>query len=84
MTPTLPFGEILEAADHLPQDEQEELVAISRRRLAQAARQRVAADVQEARREFSAGRCSPAAVDELMREIRNAGGEKVSGTFSMP
>ena len=69
MTPTLPCGEVLDAADHLSQDEQEELVAILRRRLAQAGRQRVVADVQEARREFAAGRCSPATPAELMREI---------------
>ena len=69
MTPVLPFGEVLEAADHLSQDEQEELIAILHRRLAQAARQRLAADIQEARQEFAAGRCSPATPDELMREI---------------
>jgi hypothetical protein len=69
MTQTLPFGEVLEAADQLSHDEQEELVAILRKRLAQAARQRVVADVQEARREFAAGQCVPATADQLMREI---------------
>ena len=69
MTHLLPFGEVLEAADHLSQDEQEELIAILRRRLVQAARQRLAAEVQEARQEFAEGRCLPATPDELMREI---------------
>ena len=69
MAETLAFGEVLEAADHLSQEEQEELIAILHRRLAQAARQRLVADVQEARRDFAAGRCLPATPDELMREI---------------
>jgi len=69
MTPVLPFGEVLEAADHLSQEEQEELIAILHRRLAQAARQRLAAEIQEARQEFADGRCSPVTPGELMREI---------------
>jgi hypothetical protein len=69
MADTLPFGEVLEAADHLSQDEQEELIAILQRRLAQAARQRLAAEIQEARQEFAQGRCAPATPEELMREI---------------
>jgi hypothetical protein len=69
MAHVLPFGEVLEAADHLSPEEQEELIAILHRRLAQAARQRLAADIREARQEFAAGRCSPATPEELMREI---------------
>jgi hypothetical protein len=69
MTPVVPFAEVLEAADHLSRDEQEELIAIMQRRLAHAARQQLAAEVQEARQEFAQGRCSPATPDELMREI---------------
>jgi hypothetical protein len=69
MSPTLPFGEILEAADHLSMDEKEELIEILRRRLAEQGRKRVAAEVQEARQEFTTGGCRPASVDELMREI---------------
>jgi hypothetical protein len=69
MTPVLPFGEVLEAADHLSQEEQEELIAILHRRLAQATRQRLAAEVQEARKEFAEGSCSPVIPEEIMREI---------------
>jgi hypothetical protein len=65
----LPFGDVLEAADRLTPDEQHDLIAILNRRLAQAARQRVAADIQEARQEFAAGRRTPATADEIMREI---------------
>jgi hypothetical protein len=69
MSQVLPFGEVLEAADHLSQDEQEELVAILNRRLAQAARQRLAGEIKEARQEFAEGRCFPTTPDELMGEI---------------
>jgi hypothetical protein len=69
MAQVLPFADVLEAADHLSQDEQEELIAILHRRLVHAARQRLAAEIQEARQEFAEGRCLPATPDELMREI---------------
>jgi len=67
----MPFGEVLEAADHLSQDEQRELIAILQRRLAQAARTRLAAEVQEARQEFADGRCSPAIPDKFMLTMDN-------------
>lgn len=69
MTHALPFGEVLEAADRLSPEEQEALIAILHRRLAQAARQRLADEVREARQEFTDGRCSPTTPDDLMREI---------------
>jgi hypothetical protein len=52
MTPAMPFGAVLEAADRLSPDEQEELIAILHRRLAQAARERLAGEVKVARQEF--------------------------------
>jgi hypothetical protein len=69
MTHVMPFGEVLEAADHLSHDEQQELIAILNRRLAEAARKQLAAEVEEARQEFAQGCCLPATPDELMREI---------------
>jgi hypothetical protein len=69
MTRAMPFGEVLEAADHLSKDEKQELIDILNRRLAQEARQRLAADVQEARQELAEGRSLPATPDEVMREI---------------
>ena len=66
---SLPFGEVLEAADLLSYDEQEELIGILHRRLALASRQRLVAEIQEARQEFAEGRCSPVTPGELIREI---------------
>jgi hypothetical protein len=69
MTQIMPFGEVLEAADQLSPEEQQALIAILHRRLAQAGRQQLGAEIQEARQEFAAGRCRPVTPDELMREI---------------
>ncbi len=69
MANVLPFGEVLEAADHLSPDEQEELIGILHRRLAHARRQRLAAEIEESRKEFAAGHCSPVTPSELMREV---------------
>ena len=69
MTHVLQFGEVLEAVDHLSHDEQEELIEILRRRLVQASRQRLAAEINESRQEFAEGRCFPTTPGELMREI---------------
>jgi hypothetical protein len=64
-----PFAEVLEAVDQLSSDEQETLVAIVQRRMAEHNRKQLIADVQEARREFAAGLCRPSSADELMNEI---------------
>ena len=69
MTQPLRFGEVLDAADQLSPDEQRELIAILNRRLALAGRQWLVDEVEEARKDFAEGRCSPATPDEIMREI---------------
>lgn len=69
MSQVLPFGEIVEAADHLSLEEQQTLVSILQHRLAQAGRQRCAADIAEARREFAEGMCRPTSTTELIDEI---------------
>ena len=50
MTRAMPFGEVLEAADQLSPEDQQVLIAILHRRLTQAGRQRIVAEVQEARK----------------------------------
>jgi hypothetical protein len=69
MDRTQPFAEVLEAVDQLSSDEQETLVAIVQRRMAERGRIQLAADVQEAQKEFAAGLCRPSTPDELMNEI---------------
>jgi molybdopterin-guanine dinucleotide biosynthesis protein A len=63
------FGDVLDAVGTLSAEEQLTLVEIVARRLAEQGRKRVAASVQEARREFAEGHCRPVTVDELKNEI---------------
>jgi hypothetical protein len=65
----LQFGEILDAVAGLPAEDQLALVDIVKHRLAEDARRRIVASVEEARREFAEGRCCPATVDQLKDEI---------------
>jgi hypothetical protein len=69
MTPVMLFGDELEAANHLSLEEQQELIAILQRPVAETGRQRLIAEVQEARREFAAGLGRPVTAAELMREV---------------
>ena len=65
------FADVLEAAEQLDVDAQTELVAILRRRLAERGRERVAATVAQARREFAAGQCQPMTAAKLVREAQS-------------
>ena len=69
MEQSLPFAEVLEAVEQLSAEEQETLVTIVRRRMAERGRKRLADEIQEAEREFEEGRCRPSTPDELMDEI---------------
>ena len=69
MTQRMRFDEVLEVADQLSLDEQQELIAILNRRVALASRQRLIDEVEEARKDFAEGRCVPATPAEIMREI---------------
>jgi hypothetical protein len=63
------FGEVLDAVDELEPEEQETLVEIVSRRIAERGRKRVLADVQEARREYENGGCPQTTVNELIKTI---------------
>ena len=65
------FSDVIEAIDQLSQDEQEALIDVVRRRLAEGGRRRLAADVEAARKEFASGQCRTVAPKELVREIRD-------------
>ncbi len=65
----LPFGEILEAADHLPIDDQLFLRDILTKRIIERRRNEIAQDICESRREYAAGQCKPVSLDELMSEL---------------
>lgn len=69
MKNSLPFGEILEAADGLTLEEQETLVDILNRRVIDRRRSELAKDIQHAQQEFQDGGCRPITPDDLMGEI---------------
>lgn len=68
MEHAMAFGDILEAADRLSEEEQETLVDVLRRRIAERGRKRLLADVEESRKEFAAGLCRTATPDQIIKE----------------
>lgn len=69
MKNVISFGEVLEAIGALSLDEQETLVDIVERHLAERTRQQLATDIEEARTEFKQGHCQSISVESLMEEI---------------
>lgn len=69
MGDTRSFGEVLDDAERLTQEEQEELLEILTRRIAERRRTGLARDVRSARAEWRKGECRSANPDEIMSEI---------------
>ena len=63
------FHVVVEAADRLTAEEQETLIELLNRRLANRRRTELTTDVQEAQREFDSGGLSPATPEGIMKEI---------------
>ena len=63
------FTEILDAIDKLNLDEQESLMEIICHRIIDKRRQQILADIEEAHRDYRAGRILPASADEIMDDI---------------
>jgi hypothetical protein len=63
------FHVVVDAADRLTLEEQETLVAVLNRRLADRRRAELAADILDAQREFERGALRPTTPDEIMKEI---------------
>ena len=69
MTATPSLGEILEAADSLPLERQEELAAILHRRIAEAKRQAFVQAVRQAEAELDDGRGIVMSPEEFAAEM---------------
>ena len=65
------FADVLDAAEQLDSEAQAELVAVLSRRLAERGRERVAAAVAQAHKEFAAGQCQAMTAAELVREAQS-------------
>ena len=68
---TITFDEVLDAIEHLPVDQQADLIEVMRRRLAERGRPQVIQDVRDARREHAEGKTRSASVEEIMGEIES-------------
>jgi len=67
--PVHPFHEVLDAASKLPVDEQQALIEILRRRVAEEGRRRIVGEIDEAEEAYSDGDFSAGSVQDLMSEI---------------
>jgi hypothetical protein len=61
------FAQILEDIDQLSLDEQESLLEILQRRLAESHREQLTQEIQQARSEFAQGFCQPTTPDALIK-----------------
>ncbi len=63
------FAQVLDWADELGVEEQESLVEVLQRRLAERRREALIEAVTSARREFGRGRCRPATPNQIVKRI---------------
>ena len=69
MSQTVTFGSVLEDTGQLTLEEQEALVEVLRRRIAEQRHQRIVDDVREGEAEYLRGECQVMTVEELMAEL---------------
>ena len=67
--PETPFIQILEAADRLQLEDQEDLIRILQNWLRDRHRAELIKDVQESQQEFALGQCKPVTPAQLMEEL---------------
>ena len=63
------YGQVLDSIEALPDEQQESLVDIVRKRLAERRRAALVKSVGAARKEFKTGKQRPANPSEIMRKI---------------
>ncbi len=68
--PVSSFAQTLDAIESLPVEEQEDVLEVLQRRLAERRRAELIAIVKQSRNEFAAGRCKPASVAAIMRRVK--------------
>lgn len=63
------FAQVVASIEALPEETQEALVDLIRRRLAERRREALARAVQQARQEFKRGKLRPATPSAIMRKV---------------
>ena len=66
------FAEVVDAADALSEEEQEQLMTLLSHRIPAAARQRLVDGVHDAEAEYAAGKARAMSVDEFMSELEQS------------
>ena len=69
MEHVLCFGDVVEAAGHLPFEEQEELIEIVRKRMIAKRRGELLQDIKETEREYRQGQCARMTADETVERL---------------
>ena len=64
------FAQTLDVIESLPANEQEDVLAVLQRRLAEHRHAELIATVKQSRKEFAAGKCKPAAVAAILRQAK--------------
>ena len=64
------FAQTLDVIGSLPVDEQEDVLQVLQRRLAEHRRAELVATAKQSRKEFAAGKCKPASVAAIMRQVK--------------
>ena len=65
------YAATLEALEALLPEEQESVLEIMNRRLAERRRAELIATVKQSRKEHAAGQCKPASVASIMRQVKS-------------
>ena len=63
------YGQVLDSIEALPEEQQESLLDIVRKRLTERRRSELVKLVAEARKEFKSGKIRPATTSEIMRKV---------------
>lgn len=63
------YGQVVDSIEALPDEQQESLVELVQKRLAERRRKALIKSVQEARNEFKAGKCRPASPAVILRKV---------------
>jgi len=63
------YGQVLDSIEALPEEQQESLLDIVRKRLTERRRNELVKSVVEARKEFKSGKVRPATPSEIMRKV---------------
>lgn len=63
------FQKALELIESLPENQQEDLIEIIRRRLIEQRRNKIAEGIREAREEYARGEVKMGSIDDLMKEL---------------